>query len=100
MVFKGEVHVVVCVGYEVCDISFGFLILLAVLSMASWVGMDVYRDTTLRLQGYGNDLLVLSSLSCIHLMRSKLFSRCVRGHSLPWVLGFWQVTMRCVVWVL
>ena len=31
---------------------------------------------TSRLQGYSNDFLVLSSLSSIHLLRLKLFSRC------------------------
>lgn len=36
----------------------------------------MYKDTTSRLQGYSNDFLVLSSLSCIHLIRLKLFSRC------------------------
>ena len=36
--------------------SIGFSILLTALSMASWMGMDVYRDTTSRLQGYGNEM--------------------------------------------
>lgn len=35
------------------------LILPTVLSIASWMGMDVYRDTTSRLHGYGSVLLLL-----------------------------------------
>ena len=46
-------------------------ILLTVLSMASWIGMDVYKDTTPRLHGYGSALfLLLESPSCMHLMSS------------------------------
>ena len=53
-----------------------FSILLTALSTASWMRMDVYRDTTSKLQGYGNDLLVVRSPACRHSMSSKLFSRC------------------------
>ena len=89
MVFKGEVQVVERDSEKVCDIFSG--------EMEYWVFnptdsivygfLDVYRDTTLRLQGYCNDLLVLRSPSCMHLMSSKLFSRCalVSNHE-----------MRCV----
>ena len=37
-------------------------ILSTVLSMASWMGMDVYRDTTSRLHGYGSVLLLKYSV--------------------------------------
>ena len=56
--------------------SMEFSILLTALSTASWMGMDVYRDTTSKLQGCGNDLLVVRSPARMHLMSSKLFSRC------------------------
>ena len=52
-------------------------ILLTALLKANWIGMYVYGDTTSRLHGYGSVmLLLLTSLSCTHLMGSKLFSKC------------------------
>ena len=46
-------------------------ILLTVLTMASWIGIDVYSDTTTRLHGYGSGLfLLLESPSCMHLTSS------------------------------
>ena len=45
-------------------------ILSTVLSMASWMGMDVYRDTTSRLHGYGSVLLLLESPSCMRSISS------------------------------
>ena len=43
--------------------------------MASCTGIEVYKDTTSRLHGYGNVLLVVRSPAWIHLMSSRLFSR-------------------------
>ena len=45
-------------------------ILPTVLSIASWMGMDVYRDTTSRLHGCGSVLLLLESPSCMGSMSS------------------------------
>ena len=45
-------------------------ILPTVLSIASWMGMDVYRDTTSWLHGYGSVLLLLESPSCMRSMSS------------------------------
>ena len=39
-------------------------ILLTALLKATWTGMNVYRDTTFRLHGYGSVILLRSS-SCI-----------------------------------
>ena len=51
--------------------------LLTALLMASWIGIDVHQDTTSRLHGYGNVLLLLlRSPSCMLLINSRLFSRC------------------------
>ena len=44
--------------------------------MASCMGIDVYKDTTSRLHGYGRVLLVVKSPAWMHLMSSRLFSRC------------------------
>ena len=44
--------------------------------MASCMGIEVYRDTTSRLHGYGRVLLVVKSPAWMHLMSSRLFSRC------------------------
>ena len=44
--------------------------------MACCMGIEVYKDTTSRLHGYGNALLVVRSPAWIHLMSSRLFSRC------------------------
>ena len=44
--------------------------------MASCMGIDMYKDTTSRLHGYGRVLLVVKSLAWMHLMSSRLFSRC------------------------
>ena len=50
-------------------------ILLTALLMASWMGMDVYTGlTTPRLYWYG--IALSKSPSCVHLISSKLFSRC------------------------
>ena len=43
-------------------------ILPTVLSIASWMGMDVYRDTTSRL--HGSVLLLLESPSCMRSISS------------------------------
>ena len=44
--------------------------------MASCMAIEVYRDTTSRLHGYGSVLLVVRSPAWMHLMSSRLFSRC------------------------
>ena len=44
--------------------------------MASCMGIGVYKDTTSRLHGYGSILLVVRSRAWMHLMSSRLFSRC------------------------
>ena len=41
------------------------------------MGIEVYKDTTSRLHGYGSVLLVVKSPVWMHLMSSRLFSRCV-----------------------
>ena len=46
--------------------------------MASCMGIEVYKDTTSRLHGYGSVLLVVRSPVWMHLMSSRLFSRCTR----------------------
>ena len=46
------------------------------LVMASCMGIDVYKDTTSRLHGYGKVLLVVKSLVWMQLISSRLFSRC------------------------
>ena len=65
--------------------------------MASCMGIDVYRDTTSRLHGYGRVLLVVKSPAWMHLISSRLFSRCAgtsfsnglralaRSHERRWV---------------
>ena len=72
-------------------------ILSAALVMASCMGIEVYRDTTSRLQGYGSVLLVVKSPPWMHVMSSRLFSRCagtsfnfglrafVSSHEMRWV---------------
>ena len=44
--------------------------------MASCMGIDVYKDITSRLHGYGRVLLVVKSPAWMHLISSRLFSRC------------------------
>ena len=44
--------------------------------MASCMGIDVYKDTTSRLHGYGRVLLVVKSPVWMYLISSRLFSRC------------------------
>ena len=44
--------------------------------MASCMGIDVYKDTTSRLHGYGRVLLVVKSPAWMYLISSRLFSRC------------------------
>ena len=44
--------------------------------MASCMGIDVYRDTISRLHGYGRVLSVVKSPAWMHLISSRLFSRC------------------------
>ena len=44
--------------------------------MASCMGIKVYKDTTSRLHEYRNALLVVRLPAWIHLMSSRLFSRC------------------------
>ena len=44
--------------------------------MASCMGNEVYKDTTSRLHGYGSILLLVKSPGWMHLMSSRLFSRC------------------------
>ena len=46
--------------------------------MASCMGIEVYKDTTSRLHGYCSVLLVVKSLAWMHLMSSRLFSRCAK----------------------
>ena len=65
--------------------------------MTSCMGIEVYKDTTSRLHGYSSVLLVLKSLAWMHLMSSRLFSRCAgtsfsiglralaSGHEMRWV---------------
>ena len=42
--------------------------------MASCLGIEVYKDSTSRLHGYGSVLLVVKLLAWMHLMSSRLFS--------------------------
>ena len=44
--------------------------------MASCMGIEVYKDTTSRLHGYGDVLMVVKSPTWMHLMSSRLFSGC------------------------
>ena len=44
--------------------------------MASCIGIEVYKDTTSRLHGYGSVLLLVKSPAWMNLMSSRLFSRC------------------------
>ena len=44
--------------------------------MASCMGIDVYRDTISRLHGYGRVLSDVKSPAWMHLISSRLFSRC------------------------
>ena len=44
--------------------------------MASRMGIEVYKDTTWRLHGYGSVLLLVKSPAWMHLMSSRLFYRC------------------------
>ena len=44
--------------------------------MVSCMGIDVYKDTTSRQHGYGRVLLVVKSPAWMHLISSRLFSRC------------------------
>ena len=46
------------------------------LVIASCMGIDLYKDTTSRLHGYGKVLLVVKSPVWMHLISSRLFSRC------------------------
>ena len=64
------------------------------------MGIEVYKDTMSRLHGYGNALLVVRSPAWIHLMSSRLFSRCAEmfcniglralesSHEMRWVGPF------------
>ena len=56
--------------------SIGVWILSVALVIASCMGIDVYKDTASRLHGYGSVLLVVKSPAWMHLMSSRLFSRC------------------------
>ena len=58
--------------------SIGVRILSVALVMASCtcIDIEVYNDTTSRLHGYGSVLLVMKSPAWVHLMSSRLFSRC------------------------
>jgi len=56
-----------------CDI--GEWILLMALLIASSTGMDVYNETTSRLQGYGCGILVVVFPDSMQLISSRLFSR-------------------------
>ena len=58
--------------------SIGVRILSVALVMASCtcIDIEVYNDTTSRLHGYGSVLLVVKSPAWVHLMSSRLFSRC------------------------
>jgi len=65
--------------------------------MASCMGIEVYRDTTSRLHEYGSVLLVVKSPAWMHVLSSRLFSRCagtsfnfglrafVGSHEMRWV---------------
>ena len=44
--------------------------------MASCMGIEVYKDTTSRLHGYGSVYLLVKSPAWMHLMSSRLFPRC------------------------
>ena len=44
--------------------------------MASCIGIEKYKYATSRLHGYGSVLLVVKSPAWMHLMSSRLFSRC------------------------
>ena len=44
--------------------------------MASCMGIEVYKDATSRQHGYGRVLLVVKSPAWMHLISSRLFSRC------------------------
>ena len=86
--------------------------------MASCMGIEVYRDTTSRLHGYGRVLLVVKSPAWMHLMSSRLFSGCARtffsiglrvlvsNHAMRWVGPLMMDTMGRilisgpVLWVL
>ena len=46
------------------------------LVISSCMGIEVYKDITSRLHGCGSILLVVKSPAYMHLMRSRLFSRC------------------------
>ena len=56
--------------------SIGVWILSLALAMASCMGIEVYKDTTSRLHECGSVLLVVKSPAWMHLMSSRLFSRC------------------------
>ena len=56
--------------------------------MASCIGIVVYRDTTLRLHGYGNVLFVVRSPAWIHLMNARLFSK--------WAGTFFSIGFRAL----
>ena len=62
--------------------------------MASCMGIDVYKDTTSRLHGYGRVLLVVKSPAWMHLISSRLFSRCA-GTSFSNGLRFAEVYNSC-----
>ena len=51
----------------------GFWILSVMLVMASCIGIVVYRDTTLRLHGYGNAFSVVRSPAWINLIGLEHF---------------------------
>ena len=44
--------------------------------IASCMGIEVYKDTTSRWDGYGSVLLVVKSPAWMYLMSSRLFSKC------------------------
>ena len=91
-----------------------YRILSAALVMASYMGIEVYRDITSRL----HVLLVVKSPACMHVMSSRLFSRCagtsfnfglrafVSSHEMRWVGSLVLDTIgrilisRPVLWVL
>ena len=68
--------------------SIGFWILSVASVMASCIGIVVYRDTTLRLHGYGNVLFVVRSPAWIHLMNARLFSK--------WAGTFFSIGFRAL----
>ena len=77
--------------------------------MASCMGIEVYKDTTSRLHGYGRVLLVVKSPAWMHLMSSRLFLRCagtsfnmglralVSSHERRWVGPLVLHTMGCIL---